>query len=62
MQVLTTSIGTPDTERLRAEAFLQRERAKKKLPDLEAYNGDIRKLQGFKSLMKHKDKDRRARL
>jgi hypothetical protein len=54
VQAPTTPIGTPDTERLRAEAFPQRERAKKKLPDPEAYNGDTGKLQGFKSLMKHK--------
>ena len=49
-----TPVGTPDTGLLRAEAFPQRERAKKKLPDPEAYNGDTGKLQGFKSLMKHK--------
>jgi hypothetical protein len=47
-------IGTPDTDLSRMEAFPPRERAKKKLPDPESYDGDTGKLQGFRSLMKHK--------
>ena len=50
----TISIGTPDTGISRTEVFPQRERARKKLPDPEAYDGDTGKLQGFRSLMKHK--------
>jgi hypothetical protein len=46
------TIGTPDTDS--TEALPQRERVRKKLPDPEAYNGDSGKLQGFRSLMKHK--------
>src|ERR1700677_3504365 len=47
MQAPTTPVGTPSIEQPRTEAVPQKERAKKKLPDPEAYNGDVGKLQGF---------------
>jgi hypothetical protein len=49
-----STIGTSDTGPSQTEAFPQKERIKKKLPDPEPYDGDTGKLQGFRSLMKHK--------